>query len=782
MVNFATINEVSVLPKEVSFEKRGFQADANTMTLDVVDERKRQRKETSTFFSSRTANDIQTEFLESLCTPDYQQDRIQIKDASSTTCEWIWRRKAYISFRSYPGSRILHVYGNAGSGKSVLAKYIWKGLSKEFESLPERDTPVLLYYCCNERTRPDESASSILRALIHQFLWQRPSSFHNIVQSNELLQSHSFSAGSTGWTFDSLWFIINDIVANARDQLYCIIDGLDECENESTGTLLSLLPDLLEKRTNNAFVKFLVTSRAKGHIVDVLEEHATSITITSDITRNDVELYVGERLVGLKRRLRLSSEEERDLRRLLADRANGMFLWVELAIKDLERTYGIRAKTVVNRVRSLPSGLNALYERMLSKIDAMCDDQDTLQLVRKMLTWISLAARPLTLNELRIALAMEIDFEYLDLLEPLQNITYDLLGLCGSFVEIVRGTDDGIPVGTEGQIEANETRDLSATVRLIHQSAKEYLVDSAAIPDSLSRFCIDGWTGNAEMARICLAYLLSHDFEGGPVPEASAGGSEPGDAAALLEQKLARFGLLQYASRYWPTHVRAGNSEDVNMRACRLLENNSNHFRSWQQISIFVSKSKPTHHFAGIHVASALGLDAVLRLLLDQGSDIEARDSNSGTALHYATAMGNVEMAKLLVSQGANIEARDHENSTALHFAASTGNVVMTKLLLDHGAKIAYEDNETYPALHVAAWAGHVEVVKLLLDRGAEIDAVYRDGRTAFYLAAERGNLAVVRLLRERGAQAGAKYWEVFILATLAGSLREFNFLHGRQN
>jgi hypothetical protein len=315
----------------------------------------------------------------------------------------------------------------------------------------------------------------------------------------------------------------------------------------------------------------LLTSRTEGYIIDCLEEHAVSIQIDS-VSGKDVETYVSERLGKLKRRLRLDAEGEQSLRQVLADRAEGMFLWAEMAIKDLEKAHGITAKTLANRVRSLPSGLNAFYERMLTKIDGMCEDEETTRLVRQIFTWVALAIKPLTLAELRIALAVELNTRCLALVEPLQNISYELLALCGSFIEIVQ-TDDKT---TEGRTEKGNNEDLTATVRLIHQSAKEYLTDSCSgLNGSLSKFQIKSQAGNGEIARTCLTYLLCEDFENGPVKEINADEHES-NLAALLKQKLASNEFLAYAALHWPTHVREssknGEGEDVKWLSYSLIK------------------------------------------------------------------------------------------------------------------------------------------------------------------------------------------------------------------
>jgi hypothetical protein len=55
---------------------------------------------------------------------------------------------------------------------------------------------------------------------------------------------------------------------------------------------------------------------------------------------------------------------------------------------------------------------------MLTKINGMCEGEDTIRLVRETFTWVASATRPLTLAELSIALAIELGTECLDSVEP----------------------------------------------------------------------------------------------------------------------------------------------------------------------------------------------------------------------------------------------------------------------------------------------------------------------------------------------------------------------------
>ena len=89
---------------------------------------------------------------------------------------------------------------------------------------------------------------------------------------------------------------------------------------------------------------------------------------------------------------------------------------------------------------------------------------------------------------------------------------------------------------------------------------------------------------------------------------------------------------------------------------------------------------------APLHVAARLGSDAICRLILERGANVNARDIMEQTPLHKAVTNGHLLVAPLLIVAGADIDARDILQRTALHYAASMDWFLLVKLLLDHGA------------------------------------------------------------------------------------------------
>ena len=116
-------------------------------------------------------------------------------------------------------------------------------------------------------------------------------------------------------------------------------------------------------------------------------------------------------------------------------------------------------------------------------------------------------------------------------------------------------------------------------------------------------------------------------------------------------------------------------------------------------------------HVAAVHMV----FFEIVKLLVEHGVNVNARDGADMTPLHYA-AKGNVfKTVKLLVEHGADVNAQDGNGMTPLHYAAM-GKVFKTvKLLVDHGANVNARDGEGNTALHYGAIGQSGEVLKPLI-------------------------------------------------------------------
>ena len=68
-----------------------------------------------------------------------------------------------------------------------------------------------------------------------------------------------------------------------------------------------------------------------------------------------------------------------------------------------------------------------------------------------------------------------------------------------------------------------------------------------------------------------------------------------------------------------------------------------------------------------LHFAAGYNHPEVVKLLLDSGADIEAKDKGGLVPLHNACSYGHFEVAELLIKYGADVNAVDLFNFSPLH-------------------------------------------------------------------------------------------------------------------
>lgn len=97
-----------------------------------------------------------------------------------------------------------------------------------------------------------------------------------------------------------------------------------------------------------------------------------------------------------------------------------------------------------------------------------------------------------------------------------------------------------------------------------------------------------------------------------------------------------------------------------------------------------------------------------------------AAAGNVNSALFRAAIDGHAATVKLLLDKGANINARDKHDYTALIFAASKGHAEVVKILLERGADLKAKNDVGLTALAAAKLFGQTEVIELLTKAGAK--------------------------------------------------------------
>ena len=360
---------------------------------------------------------------------------------------------------------------------------------------------------------------------------------------------------------------------------------------------------------------------------------------------------------------------------------------------------------MLQKVATTGVDLDSVYAQTLQRIREQKGDRSRLGI--EVLMWISHAERPLRINELCHALAVDTQSTDLDPEDiPPQDT---VLGSCLGLAVVDAG---------------------ALTVRPIHYTLQEYLSRPGILPDA-----------HKKLGHACLAYLNYNQVKRLP---------------ARSSLYLSGVTFLEYSSLYWGSHAKVQLSDCAKSLALELFDRAGNHISAtillnW--VGWFHSCSLPHHVWPGLHSATYFGIVEVVAALIETKScDINQSDCFGFTALTWAARQGNEEVVRLLLTRGeVSLNQTNGDSRTPLWWASLYGHEGVARLLLARGdVSPDMADADSPTPLWCASWKGHEGVVKLLLTRG-DVDPNKRYmGWTPFQCASERGHKGVVKLLPTR--------------------------------
>ena len=165
--------------------------------------------------------------------------------------------------------------------------------------------------------------------------------------------------------------------------------------------------------------------------------------------------------------------------------------------------------------------------------------------------------------------------------------------------------------------------------------------------------------------------------------------------------------------------------------------------------------------------------DDMLKMLLKNGAAINIKAT---TALHIASRIGLENIAKILIDNGANVNEKDSSGKTPLREACYYGDKETIRLFLEHGADISYEES-IYRILKEPVDNGNTEVVELLLENGAKELLEYKDTKYGLVeMAIKNGYTDIVELLDGDAEQISRskKQGTYSIIVTSSESVKKF--------
>ncbi|CVL06935.1 related to ankyrin [Fusarium mangiferae] len=608
------------------------------------------------------------------------------------TGQWFINSPEFCHWRDSP-AQTLFCPGIPGAGKTILTSIVIDSLEALFSS---DKTVGIAYVYCNFQRQNDQTAKELLASLLKQLLQSLPAMPDSV---KPLYEQHR-TKGSP----PSLEDVSSNLLSTAKlfSRVFIIIDALDECR-ATDGTRTKFLEEIFKLQLHSKANVF-ATSRP---IPEVKDQFQTTITLEVRATDADVERFLRghmPQMPGFFRRERL---EELVIGEIIRS-VEGMFLLAQLHLDSLRDKISVDA--VHKALAKLPSGSDAYfnaYETAMKRI--MSQSPSHRDLAKRVIAWTVYAMRPLTVEELRYALAVEIGKS---------ELNRDALPETSIILQVCVGL---VTVGESDRI-----------IRLVHYTTQEYFEKTKIT-----------WFPEAEeeITITCVTYLNFQEFRSAICPTNKA-----------LRKRLDENPLFHYASHHWGDHAR--NAKTICKGVIEFLKSDSNVQSSAQSLMAwrryFHSQTVP-ENMKGLHLAAYFGnITETQILLLDNDPDLI--NGHGRTALSYAANNGHLAIVEMLLENGANIDLGDDMLLTPLSWTCVSGHTTIAEIILQNHAQVDSRDDDERTPLSHAAEHGNTAIVQLLLDNNAEVDSEDRWGQTPLLIAVGEGHVDIVLLLLANGA------------------------------
>ncbi|KAI1572486.1 hypothetical protein PtrEW13061_011274 [Pyrenophora tritici-repentis] len=311
----------------------------------------------------------QADVIRSLYLPVLRRRWNQIPQADQLSNDWVFNTEK-TSFKPWLESQenadaLFCITGKASfncSGKSTLMKYISED-PRTTESLEKWAGPAKLYtasyFFWNQGYEMQKNKIGLFQSLLYQILKSAPDLIPLVIQNR--LKHEEWEVEELKATFER---IAGQTELNVK---YCFfIDGLDEY-NGAEEEVVEMLTFL---STSNA-IKICASTRPRSVFERFFCNSARAFDIAR-FTKADMMQHVQHQLYEDENFRRLESIESRceDIKKMIAELAQGVWLWVFLVTRDLKiavnRDEGV--DTLRKIILQFPTDLEEYFERIINSI------------------------------------------------------------------------------------------------------------------------------------------------------------------------------------------------------------------------------------------------------------------------------------------------------------------------------------------------------------------------------------------------------------------------------
>ena len=775
-----------------------------------------------------------------------RQNDKNISEPARRTGEWVITDPRYKAWAKCDNSDILWLIGKPGSGKSTLLLKLLKeslrptsapSLQRMLNNCTDNEASmqneqvrnqspsgerdgkgvnlvehkIVASYFYNFRNKSEVGNGRMLQSILFQILTQEPRLFP-LFRATYLELRGVGCETSISWTLDKLITIFHSITEykGFRLRIELFLDAVDE--SEFPPRVMEILRlQLTGRATSDIIIKAIVARRPMETIHNISSDRKIELELHNAI---DIEKLVNEGVEKIEKALEnFSSRVDfiqhkfREFENKLKERANGVVLWVSVALTTV-LNYSVRGDFTVHSMMktldALPSDLEELYAHIICRLREQ--KEKDIEVVKHRLHWTANAGRALTVNEFFHAIALSENlhatyttpFQLEEVVIPhmrLEGVRTTLSSSCGGFLEV-----------QAQQPESGLFDSESSLVQLIHRSVRTFLEKEEAGP-----FRVVKQECNLKITQTCIHYLrvslVYHCNMQNPV---------------AFMQHLGRHSLLAYIWTELPTHLLDLDQIDLierlqeltsllqelrsidlshpgllmlhtwTLRLLAQMPSSQDAIEQWKantRSGLTESKSIKTNlqtflrnilvaaieanHFPALRIicgAGALSCDeedqilsavletatktnssAILEFIGDCRTAIDSTGSKAlrdtfRECLETACRNGYEAVTRWLLGRGA-ISGTEDQGCTAIYLAVNAGHDSVVKLLLECGVSPHYKIHNARSLLWIAAEHGYEKVVRVLLQFGVDPDSPDDQDRTPLVVALGAGHEAVVKLL-----------------------------------
>ncbi|AYP74268.1 ankyrin repeat protein [Fowlpox virus] len=153
-------------------------------------------------------------------------------------------------------------------------------------------------------------------------------------------------------------------------------------------------------------------------------------------------------------------------------------------------------------------------------------------------------------------------------------------------------------------------------------------------------------------------------------------------------------------------------------------------------------------HFAGIHSSCT----EIISMLIQYGTELNSFDWVGRTPLHVFVIESNFEAVKLLLKAGAYVNVKDKCRQFPIYYSVVKSDHLISGLLLKYGANPNTVSDSGETLLSIAVTSSNTLLVEQLLLYGAEVDNGGYDIPAPIISAININNYETVKLLLQNGA------------------------------